>query len=284
MQFRPRRSVLYVPAANERALDKARSLAADALIVDLEDSVAPEAKVEARARAAQAVMSGYGSRELIIRINGLDTPWGGDDLEAALAAAPDAILIPKVSAPSDLDKPAALLSASPASRRTRLWAMIETPLAIINAHAISASGHPVCLVLGTNDLIKETRARASDGRFALVPWLAAAVLAARASGLDVIDGVYNDFRDEAGFRSECERGKALGMDGKTLIHPGQIEICNRVFSPSPEDVEWSHKVIAAFARPESAGKGVITVDGRMAERLHLAVAERTVAISEAIGA
>jgi citrate lyase subunit beta/citryl-CoA lyase len=164
--------------------------------------------------------------------------------------------------------------------------MIETPLSIINAHAIAAAarGHLACLVLGTNDLLKETRARPAGDRFAMVPWLSTVVLAARANGLDVIDGVYNDFRDEVGFRAECEQGRSLGMDGKTLIHPSQVEICNSVFSPSPEEVEWSCKVIAAFALPESAGKGVITVEGRMVERLHLAMAERLVTITQAIGA
>ena len=282
MTIRPRRSVLYMPGANERALEKACSLAADALILDLEDSVAPEAKAEARSRVAGAVAAGgYGWRELVIRINALDSPWGGDDMIAAVAAAPDAILVPKVSTAADIIRAASLMAQAPP--RTKLWAMMETPLAILNAKEIaSADPRLGCLVLGNNDLVKETRTSAAGGRFALLPMLTACVLAARAFGLDVIDGVYNDFRDEAGFRAECQQGRILGMDGKTLIHPGQIATCNEVFSPSAEDVAWSHQVIAAFASPENAAKGVITIDGKMVERLHLSMAERIAAIAGAI--
>ena len=288
MKIRPRRSVLYMPGANDRALEKARSLPADALILDLEDSVAPEAKSQARDKVVAAVKGGgYGARELIIRVNALDTPWGADDLKAAASVAADAILVPKVSRPGDMVSAAKLLKAQGAPAQTRLWAMMETPLAILNASDIAgvaadAETRFSCLVLGTNDLLKESRARAAGDRFAIIPWLAASVLAARAFGLDVIDGVYNDFKDEAGFRAECEQGRTLGMDGKTLIHPSQVEPCNQVFSPSEEEVQWSRKVIAAFALPEQAGKGVITVDGRMVERLHLVMAERVVAIAEAI--
>jgi citrate lyase subunit beta / citryl-CoA lyase len=288
MKIRPRRSVLYMPGANDRALEKARNLPADALILDLEDSVAPEAKIEARDKVIAAVKSGgYGTRELIIRINALETPWGTDDLKATAAAGPDAILVPKVSRPGDMASAAKLLKAYGAPAHTRLWAMMETPLAILNARDIAsvaadASSRFSCLVLGTNDLIKESRARALGDRFAIVPWLAMSVLAARSFGLDVIDGVYNDFKDEIGFRAECEQGRTLGMDGKTLIHPSQIEPCNQIFSPSQEEVAWSRKVIDAFALPEHKGKGVITVEGRMVERLHLVMAERVVAIAEAI--
>ncbi len=288
MKIRPRRSVLYMPGANDRALEKARSLPADALILDLEDSVAPDAKSQARDKVIAAVKGGgYGARELIIRVNALDTPWGADDLKAAASVAADAILVPKVSRPGDMVSAAKLLKAQGAPAQTRLWAMMETPLAILNARDIAgvaadAATRFSCLVLGTNDLLKESRARAAGDRFAIIPWLAASVLAARAFGLDVIDGVYNDFKDEAGFRAECEQGRTLGMDGKTLIHPSQVEPCNQVFSPSDEEVQWSRKVIAAFALPEQAGKGVITVDGRMVERLHLVMAERVVAIAEAI--
>ncbi len=284
MTFRPRRSVLYMPGANERALEKARSLPADALILDLEDSVAPEAKIDARYRVGNLVKAGgYGRREMVIRINGLDTPWGVDDMAAAVEAAPDAVLVPKVSSAGDVMRSAALMGDT--NPRTRLWVMMETPLAILNAREIAgADARLACLVLGTNDLVKETRARASGGRFALVPMLSACVLAARAYGLDVIDGVFNDFRDEEGFRAECEQGRDLGMDGKTLIHPGQIGVCNAVFSPSTDDVEWSRKIIAGFAEPSNATKGVITIDGKMAERLHLAMAERVVAIVEAVRA
>jgi citrate lyase subunit beta/citryl-CoA lyase len=288
MKIRPRRSVLYMPGANDRALEKARSLPADALILDLEDSVAPEAKPQARDKVIAAVKSGgYGSRELIIRVNALETPWGADDLKAAAAAGPDAILVPKVSRPGDMASAAKLLKACGAPAHTRLWAMMETPLAILNARDIAsvaadADSRFSCLVLGTNDLVKESRARALGDRFAIIPWLAMSVLAARSFGLDVIDGVYNDFKDEQGFRAECEQGRTLGMDGKTLIHPSQVEPCNQIFSPSQEEVSWSRRVIEAFALPEHKGKGVITVEGRMVERLHLVMAERVVAIAEAI--
>jgi citrate lyase subunit beta / citryl-CoA lyase len=288
MKIRPRRSVLYMPGANDRALEKARSLPADALILDLEDSVAPEAKSQARDKVVAAVKSGgYGARELIIRVNALDTPWGADDLKAAASVAADAILVPKVSRPGDMVSAAKLLKAQGAPPQTRLWAMMETPLAILNARDIAgvaadADSRFSCLVLGTNDLVKESRARALGDRFAIIPWLAMSVLAARSFGLDVIDGVYNDFKDDAGFRAECEQGRTLGMDGKTLIHPSQIDPCNQIFSPSDEEVQWSRKVIQAFALKEHKGKGVITVEGRMVERLHLVMAERVVAIWEAI--
>ncbi len=275
MTNRPHRSVLYMPGANARALEKARILAADSLILDLEDSVAPDAKEQARASVAAAVKTGgYGSREVAIRINGLDTPWGTDDLKMAMEARPDAILIPKVETPDDLAK---------MPPGVALWVMIEKPLAIFNARDLAASARISCFVLGTNDLLKETRASAAGGRFAILPWLSLAVLAGRAHGLDVIDGVFNNFRDEAAFKAECEQGRDMGMDGKTLIHPAQIEICNALFSPSPEDIAWSARIIEAFALPENASKGVITVDGKMVERLHLAMAERTVEIAKAIG-
>jgi citrate lyase subunit beta / citryl-CoA lyase len=288
MDIRPRRSVLYMPGGNARALEKARALPADALILDLEDAVAPETKLEARERVADAVASGgYGAREVVIRVNAIETPWGTGDLEAAIAAGPDAILVPKVSRPGDIVSVAKILQAREAPARIGLWAMMETPAAILNASEIAAaacdpSSRLRCLVLGTNDLLKETRARADGGRFAVTPWLSTCVLAARASGLDVLDGVYNDFKDEDGFRAECEQGRSLGMDGKTLIHPAQIATCNEIFSPSADEVEWSQSIIAAFERPENAAKGVITLDGRMVERLHLVMARRTVAIAETI--
>jgi citrate lyase subunit beta / citryl-CoA lyase len=288
MDIRPRRSVLYMPGGNARALEKARALPADALILDLEDAVAPEAKLEARERVVDAVASGgYGAREVVIRVNAIETPWGTGDLAAAIAAGPDAILVPKVSRPGDIVSVAKILHAQEAPARIGLWAMMETPAAILNAGEIAAAAcdrasRLTCLVLGTNDLLKETRARADGGRFAVTPWLSTCVLAARANGLDVLDGVYNDFKDEAGFRAECEQGRSLGMDGKTLIHPAQIAACNDIFSPSTDEVEWSHTIIAAFERPENAAKGVITLDGRMVERLHLVMARRTVAIAEAI--
>lgn len=286
MDVRPRRSVLYMPGANERALEKAKTLPADSLILDLEDSVAPDAKPQARANVCSAVKSrAYGGRELIIRVNAIDTPWGIADLEAAARAGPDAILVPKVARPGDIVSAAKILKGAGGPEHTRMWAMMEMPIAIFNVREI-ASVHPdarlACLVLGTNDLLKESRASAHGGRFAIIPWLAMTILAARAYGLDVLDGVYNDFRDEAGFRAECEQGRTLGMDGKTLIHPSQLGPCNEIFSPSPDEVEWSRKVIATFRMPENDRKGVITLEGRMVERLHLAMAERTVAIAEAI--
>lgn len=290
MQIRPRRSVLYMPGANERALEKAKTLPADSLILDLEDSVAPEGKAAARANVCAAVKGGgYGRRELVIRVNAIETAWGMDDLRAAAAAEPDAILVPKVAQPGDIITVAKVLGDIGAAPRTRLWAMMETPSSVLNAREIAALGADpanrlVCLVMGTNDLLKESRARALHNRIAVVPWLAMAIVAARAYGLDILDGVYNDFRDEEGFREECEHGRTLGMDGKTLIHPSQVVPCNEVFSPSIEEVFWARRVISAFELPENARKGVITVDGKMVERLHRVQASRTVAIAQAIEA
>lgn len=288
MQTRPRRSVLYMPGANERALEKARSLSADALILDLEDSVSPEAKALARKNVVEAVREGgYGRREVIIRPNALETAWGTADILAAAAAAPDAILIPKVAHPGDIISAAKILKSVNAPEKTKLWAMMETPMAILQAGEIAAVGADpenrlVCLVMGTNDLIKESRARAIHNRFAVVPWLAIAIVAARAYGLDIIDGVYNDFKDEAGFREECEHGRTLGMDGKTLIHPLQVTPCNEIFSPSEAEVAWSKMVIRAFDEPGNSQKGVITVNGKMVERLHLVQAKRTVEIANSV--
>jgi citrate lyase subunit beta/citryl-CoA lyase len=286
MQFRPRRSALYMPASNARALEKARTLAADMLIFDLEDAVAPEAKVTARGQAATAAKSGgYGGREVVIRINALDTAWGPDDATAAIAAAPDGILVPKIGTPEDVNRAASLLSG--AGERTSLWLMMETPLAILHAREIAAlARNPACrlagLVMGTNDLAKETRAELDAERTAALYWLSATITAARAFGLDVLDGVYNNFRDPDGFRRECEAGRRLGMDGKTLIHPDQLAIANEVFAPSAAEVAWARKVIAAFEQPENKGKGAITLDGRMVELLHADSARRTVAIADAI--
>lgn len=288
MSIRPRRSVLYMPGSNERALEKAKSIAADALILDLEDAVAPDAKVSAREKVCAAVKAGgYGRREIVIRVNALETPWGAEDLMAACAARPDAILVPKVARPGDIISAAKVLKSQNTPERIKLWAMMETPMSIINVHDIAAVGtepeHRLsCLIMGTNDLAKESRARILHNRFAVVPWLAMTIVAARAYGLEVIDGVYNDFKDNSGFREECEQGKTLGMDGKTLIHPSQVGPCNDIFSPSDEEVSWSRKIMAAFTLPENVKKGVITVDGRMVERLHLVMAERTVSIAEAI--
>jgi citrate lyase subunit beta/citryl-CoA lyase len=277
-----------MPGANERALEKSRSLPADALILDLEDSVAPDAKVDARKKVVEAVKEGgYGRREVVIRPNALETAWGTADILAAASASPDAILIPKVQHPGDIISAAKILKSVNAPEKTKLWAMMETPLSILHAAEIAAVGADpenrlVCLVMGTNDLLKESRARALHDRFAVVPWLALTVVAARGYGLDIIDGVYNDFKDEAGFRSECEHGRTLGMDGKTLIHPAQVAPCNEVFSPTEEEIAWSKKIICAFDEPENRPKGVITVEGKMVERLHLVQAKRTVAIANSV--
>ncbi len=288
MTLRPRRSILYVPGDNARALEKTQSLAADAIIIDLEDSVAPSNKEQARVQAMEAIrQGGFGSREIILRVNPIETPWGMADLHAALNAAPHAILVPKVSQPGDIIGTAKVVKASGAVDHIRLWAMIETPMGVINAREIAACGPDPdnrlsCFVLGTNDLLKESRARSSNQRFAVVPWLAMTLVAARAYGLDVIDGVYNDFKDDAGFRAECEHGRTLGMDGKTLIHPAQVAPCNEIFSPTEDEVNWAQKIIKAFAEPENARKGVITVEGKMVERLHLVMAKRVAAIADAI--
>jgi len=288
MQGRPRRSVLYMPGSNERALEKAKTIPADALIFDLEDAVAPDAKPLARDQVSAAVRNGgYGGREIVIRVNALETPWGTEDILAACEAEPDAILVPKVVHPGDVISVAKILQGVHAPDKIRLWAMMETPMAILNARTIAATAvyeenRLCCLVMGTNDLIKESRARALHDRFAVVPWLAMTLAAARAYRLDIIDGVYNEFRDEMGLREECERGRTLGMDGKTLIHPSQVGPCNQIFSPTEEEVEWSRKIIEAFRRPENKQKGVIVVEGRMVERLHLGMAERTVSIAEQI--
>jgi citrate lyase subunit beta/citryl-CoA lyase len=288
MTIRPRRSVLYMPGSNARALEKARSLPADALILDLEDAVAPEAKETARAQVCASVAAGgYGGREVVIRINGLETPWGRADLEAAASVGPDAVLVPKVGSGDDIARVTESLAAAGAPERARLWAMIETPVAILNIAEIAGAARLpgarlACFVMGTNDLVKETRADLSKNRRPALYWLSAAVTAARAYGLDALDGVYNSFKDAEGFRRECVHGRALGFDGKTLIHPDQIAVANEVFAPPEADVAWARRIIAAFDLPESKGKGVITVEGRMVELMHAEMARRTVAIAEAI--
>jgi citrate lyase subunit beta/citryl-CoA lyase len=277
-----------MPGSNARALEKAKSLAADALILDLEDAVAPDQKGMARDAVCAAVAGGgYGSRELVIRINALETPWGEGDLGAAAAAGPDAILIPKVSSPEDLSAVGIRLRRLGAPERTRVWAMVETPLAILRVEAIASAARDVdsrlaCFVMGTNDLAKETRARFVPGRAPMLPWLALALAAARAHEIDILDGVYNSLQDEAGFRAECEQGRDLGFDGKTLIHPNQIAVANEVFAPAADEVERARAIIAAFDLPENQAKGAISLDGRMVERLHADMARRTVALTDAI--
>jgi citrate lyase subunit beta / citryl-CoA lyase len=286
--IRPRRSVLYMPGSNARALEKARTLDADTLILDLEDAVAPEAKVTAREQVCAAVgAGGYGPRELVIRINGLETPWGEGDLASAAAAGPGAILVPKVSSPEALVAVGIRLRRLGAPERTRIWAMIETPLAILEAESIASAARDVdtrldCLVMGTNDLAKETRARLVPGRAPMLPWLMTALAAARAHELDIVDGVYNALGDEAGFRAECEQARDLGFDGKTLVHPNQIATANEVFAPAPDEVERAKAIIALFDLPENAAKGAVAMEGRMVERLHAEMARRTVAMAEAI--
>jgi citrate lyase subunit beta/citryl-CoA lyase len=288
MAIRPRRSVLYMPGSNVRALEKAKTLPVDGVIVDLEDSVAPEAKETARKQAADAVKAGgFGGREVFIRVNGVDSPWHADDLSAAARAAPDVILVPKVSTPDTLELIGRRLLDMGTDRKTRVWAMIETPLAIFNILSIAAEARDSetrlsGFVMGTNDLAKDTRARLVPGRAPMLPWLSMCVAAARVHGIDILDGVYNDIGNADGFINECRQGVDLGFDGKTLIHPSQIEPCNTAFSPSPAEVEWARKMIKAFDLPENRGKGVVSIDGRMVERLHADMARRTVAIAEAI--
>jgi citrate lyase subunit beta / citryl-CoA lyase len=288
--IRPRRSVLYMPGSNARAMEKARSLAVDGVILDLEDSVALDAKAEARRQVVAAVKAGgFGHREVFIRINGLDTEWGPDDLSAAGAAAPDAILVPKVSTPGQLELIGQRLFDTHTDLRTRVWVMIETPLAILNAAAIAACARDSetrlsGFVMGTNDIAKETRTRIVPGRIPMVPWLMACIAAARIYGIDVLDGVYNDIGNADGFAAECAQARDFGFDGKTLIHPTQLAPCNAAFSPSAEEVAQASKIIAAFDEPENRNKGVIALDGRMVERMHADMARRIVAIAEAIAA
>jgi citrate lyase subunit beta/citryl-CoA lyase len=279
-----------MPGSNARALEKAKTLPADAVIFDLEDAVAPEAKDLARRQVSDTVSAGgYGDREVVVRINALDTPWGEADLAAVAAAAPAAILVPKVSSPESLVAIGSRLRRLGAAERTRVWAMMETPLAILNAEAIASAARDVdtrleCLVLGTNDLAKESRARILPGRAVLMPWLMTTLLAARAHDLDILDGVYNALADEAGFRAECEQARDAGFDGKTLIHPNQIAPANEIFAPPADEVEHARAVIAAFEKPENQGKGAISLDGRMVERMHADIARRTVELAEAIAA
>jgi citrate lyase subunit beta / citryl-CoA lyase len=285
-RLRPRRSVLYMPGANERALEKARTLPADALILDLEDAVAPDAKLEARDRVCAAASSdGYGSREIAIRVNGLDTQWHADDLRAAAAACPDAVLVPKINSAADVHAIEAALEAADAPDTTTIWAMLETPVAMMHAEEITAaSDRLTVLVMGTNDLAKELHAEQVPGRQPLLFGLSACLLAARDAGKVIVDGVYNDIKDEAGFEAECVQGRQLGFDGKTLIHPSQLEPCNRVFAPSEDEITQARRIILAFEEAEAAGKGVVTVDGRMIENLHVANARRALALADAIAA
>jgi citrate lyase subunit beta/citryl-CoA lyase len=290
MTIRPRRSVLYMPGSNARAIEKARTLPADAVILDLEDSVAPDGKAAARAQVAEAVAAGgFGAREVVVRINGLDTEWWIEDLNAAAKAKPDAVLVPKVSSAQNLEDVADRLVDIGADHKIRIWAMMETPLAMLNAREIAAAARDVetrlaAFVMGTNDLAKDTRARITPGRAPMLPWLMNCVAAARTYGIDILDGVYNDLGNADGFARECAEARDMGFDGKTLIHPNQIGPCNAAFSPSADEVAQARKIIAAFDLPENEHKGVVQLDGRMVERLHADMARRTVAIAEAIAA
>jgi citrate lyase subunit beta/citryl-CoA lyase len=281
---RPRRSVLYMPGANTRALEKARTLPADALIFDLEDAVAPEAKEAARTNVVLAAESrAYGKREIAIRCNGLGTPWGEADIEAIAKSGADAILVPKVESATQVTHVVSLLDTAGAPTDMAVWAMMETPKGILRAEEI-AGAHPRLglFVMGTNDLVKDMRARHTPMRLPMITALGIGMLAARAHGLAILDGVYNDIQDTAGFRAVCQQGLEMGFDGKTLIHPSQVEPCNEVFAPSAAELEMAGKIVAAFKAAQAEGKGVVTVDGRMIENLHVEQAERALALASAI--
>lgn len=285
VNYRPRRSVLYMPAANERALEKAKNLDADALIFDLEDAVSPENKELARDQACAAASSSeYGHRELTIRCNGLDTPWGIDDVLAAAAAAPAAVVIPKVDGPDYLDQVSALLDKGGAPASTRIWAMVETPSGILKVDQIAGHERIAVMVMGTNDMAKELRATITPDRHALLPYLAKCLLSARAADIGILDGVYNDIKDDTGFSSVCLQGAQMGFDGKTLIHPNQVAPTNKIFSPSMDELDFHRQVIEEFEAAEKDGRGVLTVNGKMIENLHVDEARRALAIAEAIAA
>jgi citrate lyase subunit beta/citryl-CoA lyase len=288
--IRPRRSLLFMPGSNPRALEKARNLPADGIILDLEDSVAPEAKAMARGQIAEAIAAGgFGKREVLIRVNALDSPWWIDDLDMAGKARPDGILVPKISSVADLAAIADRLSDINADTSIRVWAMIETAQAVLHAGQLAAASKDsetrlAGFVFGPNDLSRETRIRMLPGRAAMIPMITHCILATRAHGLDILDGPYSDFSNFNGFGQECAQARDLGFDGKTLIHPGQIEACNAIFTPPPEEVAQARRIIAAFERPENASRGVIQLDGQMVERLHADIARRTIAIADAIAA
>jgi len=281
---RPRRSVLYMPGANTRALEKARTLPADALIFDLEDAVAPDAKEAARTNVVLAAESkGYGKREIAIRCNGLATPWGAADIAAIAKSGADAVLVPKVESAAEVASVIGLLDAADAPESMAVWAMMETPKGILRAEEVAGS-HPrlTLFVMGTNDLVKDMRARHTPMRLPMITALGLGMLAARAHGLTILDGVYNDIQDAEGFRAVCQQGLEMGFDGKTLIHPSQVEPCNEVFAPSAAELEMAGKIVSAFRTAQAEGKGVVTVDGRMIENLHVEQAERALALATAI--
>jgi citrate lyase subunit beta/citryl-CoA lyase len=279
------RSVLYMPSSNERALEKAKTIAADAIIFDLEDAVAPDAKEQARTQAVAAAGSGeYGRRLLTIRCNGLDTPWGADDLAAAATAGASAVVVPKVSGADHLGKVVFALEKAGAPDDLVVWPMVETPAAVFAVREIAGFERVACLVMGTNDLAKELRAQLIPGRAPLLPHLATALLAAREAGVAIVDGVYNAVKDLEGFEAECRQGAELGFDGKTLVHPSQVDVANRVWAPTEDEVEHARTVVDAFEQASREGRGVVTVDGRMVENLHRDNALRTLAVADAIAA
>jgi citrate lyase subunit beta/citryl-CoA lyase len=275
-----------MPASNARAVEKARALPCDVVILDLEDAVVPEMKPEARAAAVAAVKAGgFGRREVAIRVNGLSTPWGAEDLAAAAEAGPDAIVVPKVNSAADVAAYDGALKSAPG--KTMLWAMIETCPAMFALNDIGAAADATRLaafVMGVNDLAKEMKARQTPGREAFLPFLSQSVAAARAHGLVILDGVHNEIDDLAALEAVCRQGADFGFDGKSLIHPSHLEICNRAFAPPPDEVAWAGAVVAAFANPENEGKGALRVNGRLAEHLHLAEAQRLLSLAAAIEA
>jgi len=282
--LRPRRSMLFMPASNARALEKAKNLPADGLILDLEDAVAPDAKAIARTQAAAALSSeAYGDKEMVVRINGLDTNWWRDDLKTIVPEGPDAILIPKVEIPDVLHQVEEEIAWIGADPELKVWAMIETPRGFLNADALAtASDRLTTWVIGTNDLVKDLRAHHTKKRLPVVTALGLALLHARAHGLTILDGVYGDFGDNEGFEWECNQAREFGFDGKTLIHPSQIEPANRLFSPSEQELEHARRMIAAFEAAQAEGKGVASLDGRLVEELHVEEARRQVAMAEII--
>jgi citrate lyase subunit beta/citryl-CoA lyase len=281
---RPRRSVLYVPGSNARALEKARTLPVDGVILDLEDAVAPAAKAEARANVVAALAAGsWGHRERVVRVNGLGTPWGEADLAAAARSAADAVCLPKAEGAEAVREAERVLAAHGAPAALAIWCMIETPRGVLRCDEIAgASSRVACLVAGTSDLAKDLHARPTPGRAEVLPSLALVLLAARAHGLAALDGVHLDLSDDAGLEAACRQGRDLGFDGKTLVHPRTVDVANRVFAPDPEEIAGARRVIAAHAEAEAAGRGVTVVDGRLVEALHVAEARRTVALAEAI--
>lgn len=285
-KVRPRRSVLYMPGSNARAQEKAKTLAADGLILDLEDAVAPDAKEEARGIVCANAASGdYGKREIIIRVNGMDTPWGHDDVIAAAKAKPDAILLPKVETALQIQEAEDLITSVGASEHTKIWCMMETPLGILHAEEIAAASPRIsCLVMGTSDLVKDLHASHTGMRLPVITALGLCLLAARAYGLTVLDGVTLDLADKDGFRAACEQGLELGFDGKTLIHPSQLADANEIFAPDEAEIAYSRKIIVAFEAAESEGKGVVLVDGKLVENLHVETAKTKVALADAISA